>query len=91
MLAPFAAAAVRRGVHVYHLNIGQPDFETPPAVRQAIRDFAEPIIAYAPSLRRFESHHFWASMLLLVAVVAFAVVLIRTGAYIGNQVGPPIA
>src|SRR5438445_9911525 len=47
------------------------------------------IIAYAPSLRRFESHHFWASMLLLVAVVAFAVVLIRTGAYIGNQVGPP--
>jgi len=26
-LAPFADAAKKRGVHVYHLNIGQPDLE----------------------------------------------------------------
>ncbi|GAC1430415.1 MAG: pyridoxal phosphate-dependent aminotransferase [Chloroflexota bacterium] len=49
MLAPYAVAAARRGVHVYHLNIGQPDFDTPPALREAIRTFAEPTISYAPS------------------------------------------
>ncbi len=49
MLAPVAAAAVQRGLRVYHLNIGQPDFDTPPEVRAAVRDFAEATIAYAPS------------------------------------------
>jgi aspartate aminotransferase len=49
MLAPLAVAAQARGVHVYHLNIGQPDFETPAAIKQAIHAFAEPTIAYAPS------------------------------------------
>lgn len=28
-LAPLASAAKERGVHVYHLNIGQPDLPTP--------------------------------------------------------------
>ena len=28
-LAPLADAAKQRGVHVYHLNIGQPDLPTP--------------------------------------------------------------
>ena len=30
-LAPLADAAKQRGVHVFHLNIGQPDVETPQA------------------------------------------------------------
>lgn len=30
-LAPLADAAKQRGVHVYHLNIGQPDLPTPRA------------------------------------------------------------
>lgn len=30
-LAPLADAAKQRGVHVYHLNIGQPDLPTPQA------------------------------------------------------------
>ena len=49
MLAPYAVAAARRGIRVYHLNIGQPDFETPVALRRAIAEFSEPTIAYAPS------------------------------------------
>ena len=31
-LAPLAAAAKKRGTHVYHLNIGQPDLPTPQVV-----------------------------------------------------------
>lgn len=49
MLAPLAARAISRGIHVYGLNIGQPDFETPPAVLQAIHQFPERTLAYAPS------------------------------------------
>src|SRR5438552_9526415 len=48
------------------------------------------LIAYAPSLKRFESHHFWAFIVLLVAVIGFAVVLVHAGTYIGNQVGPKL-
>ena len=29
-LVPFAEAAKKKGTKVYHLNIGQPDIETPP-------------------------------------------------------------
>ena len=35
-LVPYADAAKKRGVKVYHLNIGQPDIETPPEFMQAI-------------------------------------------------------
>ena len=37
-LAPLADAAKQRGVHVYHLNIGQPDLPTPRAALDAIRN-----------------------------------------------------
>jgi hypothetical protein len=30
-LVPYAEAAKKKGIKVYHLNIGQPDIETPPA------------------------------------------------------------
>lgn len=36
-LVPFAEAARRKGVKVYHLNIGQPDIETPPPILDAVR------------------------------------------------------
>lgn len=36
-LVPFAEAAKKRGTKVYHLNIGQPDIETPPAILDAVR------------------------------------------------------
>ena len=37
-LVPYAEAAKKRGTRVYHLNIGQPDIETPPAALDAVRN-----------------------------------------------------
>jgi aspartate aminotransferase len=47
-LAPLAEAAKARGTKVYHLNIGQPDIETPEVMRRRLRD-VPPILAYTPS------------------------------------------
>ena len=46
---PYEAAAVKRGLKVRHLNIGQPDIETPRAFFDAIQSFGESVLAYAPS------------------------------------------
>ena len=48
-LVPFANAAKQRGIHVYHLNIGQPDVKTPPVFWQAIREADLEVLAYSPS------------------------------------------
>ena len=47
-LAPYADAAKSRGVSVFHLNIGQPDLETPKIMRDRLAT-VEPVIAYSPS------------------------------------------
>jgi aspartate aminotransferase len=47
-LMPLADEAKRRGVKVYHLNIGQPDLETPPAMRARLAQ-APSVLAYTPS------------------------------------------
>ena len=44
-----AAETEKRGIKIYHLNIGQPDIRTPGAFYQALKDFSEPVLAYAPS------------------------------------------
>ena len=44
-----AARAVERGIKIYHLNIGQPDIETPQAYYDALKAFAQPVLSYAPS------------------------------------------
>ena len=46
---PYAVAAKARGIKVYHLNIGHPDVQTPPAFFEAIRKFEQPVLEYAPS------------------------------------------
>ena len=46
---PFAVEAVNKGKTIYHLNIGQPDIETPPAYYEAIRNFQNPVLEYAAS------------------------------------------
>ncbi|MBQ3552338.1 MAG: pyridoxal phosphate-dependent aminotransferase [Clostridia bacterium] len=46
---PYAVDAVKRGRKIYHLNIGQPDIETPPAFFNAIRNFEQDVLEYAPS------------------------------------------
>jgi len=48
-LVPFAEAAKKRGVNVYHLNIGQPDITTPPNFWEAIRKADLDVLAYSPS------------------------------------------
>jgi hypothetical protein len=45
------------------------------------------LIAFASSLRKFESHHFWLSIILLVAVAGFGVVLYVAGLHLGNLMG----
>jgi aspartate aminotransferase len=48
-LMPLADAAALRGVHVYHLNIGQPDLETPAPMRERLRQLQDKVYAYTPS------------------------------------------
>ena len=47
--APYANEAVKNGKKLYHLNIGQPDIATPKAYFEAVKDFSQPVLAYAPS------------------------------------------
>lgn len=46
-LVPIAEQAKKEGKKVYHLNIGQPDIETPEVFLNAIRDFDENVIKYS--------------------------------------------
>lgn len=46
---PYAVAAEKRGMKIYHLNIGQPDIQTPQAFFDAVKNFKQPVLAYAPS------------------------------------------
>lgn len=48
-LVPYAEAAKKRGVKVYHLNIGQPDIKTPEVALDAIRNYDEKVVAYSHS------------------------------------------
>lgn len=46
---PYEMAAKARGRVVHHLNIGQPDVETPKEFFEAVRGYGESVLAYAPS------------------------------------------
>ena len=46
---PLAVAAEKNGKKIYHLNIGQPDLETPPAYYETIRNFNQKTLAYDAS------------------------------------------
>jgi len=48
-LVPYAEAAKKRGIKVYHLNIGQPDIETPPAILDAVRNADIKVLEYSHS------------------------------------------
>ncbi|MEJ7827591.1 MAG: pyridoxal phosphate-dependent aminotransferase [Segetibacter sp.] len=48
-LVPYAEAAKKKGIHVYHLNIGQPDIETPKMVLDAVRNSTFTILEYSHS------------------------------------------
>jgi len=48
-LVPLAEEAKKRGIHVYHLNIGQPDIETPKEMLAAVRNLSKKVIHYCHS------------------------------------------
>ncbi len=48
-LVPYAEQAKKRGVHVHHLNIGQPDIETPEVALNAIKNYGNKVIEYSHS------------------------------------------
>lgn len=48
-LVPYAEAARKKGIKVYHLNIGQPDIETPPPILDAVRNADIKVLEYSHS------------------------------------------
>jgi aspartate aminotransferase len=48
-LKPFADRAIEKGIHVYFLNIGQPDIPTPQPVWDACKNFDEEVLSYGPA------------------------------------------
>lgn len=54
-LVPFSDTAKKKGVHVFHLNIGQPDIETPKIMIDAVKNFNQPVLEYSHSAG-FESY-----------------------------------
>ena len=54
-LVPYADAAKKRGTKVYHLNIGQPDIETPQSILDAVKNTHMKVLEYSPS-PGFESY-----------------------------------
>jgi aspartate aminotransferase len=48
-LVPYAEAAKKKGIKVFHLNIGQPDIETPPAILDAVRNADIKVLEYSHS------------------------------------------
>ncbi|NCB07818.1 MAG: aminotransferase class I/II-fold pyridoxal phosphate-dependent enzyme, partial [Bacteroidia bacterium] len=65
-LVPLADKAKERGIKVFHLNIGQPDLQTPPEALAAIKNIDRKVLEYSPSegIRSFREklakyyHHF---------------------------------
>ena len=48
-LVPFADAAKKQGVKVYHLNLGQPDIKSPECALDAIRNYPAENVSYSHS------------------------------------------
>ncbi|MEM0931488.1 MAG: pyridoxal phosphate-dependent aminotransferase [Bacteroidota bacterium] len=46
-LVPYAESAKKRGIHVIHLNIGQPDVKTPKVALDAVRKSTMDVLAYS--------------------------------------------
>lgn len=48
-LVPYVNEAKKKGMKVYHLNIGQPDIKTPDGFFDVIKNFKQEVLAYAPT------------------------------------------
>lgn len=58
-LTPLSDSAKKRGIRVYHLNIGQPDLKTPPEILSSIKSFDGKTLEYAPSTGLIETREAW--------------------------------
>src|SRR5450759_4275745 len=58
-LSPLADQAKAEGVHVYHLNIGQPDLATPREFFEGVRLYDSRLVPYAPSQGLPETVEAW--------------------------------
>ncbi|MBI4991092.1 pyridoxal phosphate-dependent aminotransferase [Candidatus Gottesmanbacteria bacterium] len=58
-LVPLADDAKKRGIKVYHVNIGNPDLPTPEPILRSIKEFKEPTLEYAPSSGMFSAIKGW--------------------------------
>ena len=48
-LKPYADEALERGIHIYFLNIGQPDVPTPQPIMDAFHQYDEKVLSYGPA------------------------------------------
>ncbi|MFQ6082027.1 MAG: pyridoxal phosphate-dependent aminotransferase [Candidatus Aminicenantia bacterium] len=48
-LKPYADQAKAKGIHIYHLNIGQPDIPTPQPIINAFHNYQDEVLSYGPS------------------------------------------
>lgn len=48
-LKPYADKAIERGIHVFFINIGQPDVPTPRPIWDALKEFDEEVLSYGPA------------------------------------------
>lgn len=58
-LVPLADAAKKRGIKVYHVNIGQPDLPTPSQILETFKKFDKNTLEYAPSPGLPETRAAW--------------------------------
>lgn len=58
-LVPLADSAKKRGIKVYHVNIGQPDLPTPSPILNRIKHFKESTLEYAPSSGLIDTRAAW--------------------------------
>ena len=79
-LVPYAEAAKKKGIKVYHLNIGQPDIKTPEVALDALRNLKETVIEYSHSAGNESYRRSLAEYYKSVGIdVDFSNILITTG------------
>lgn len=93
-LMPFANEAKKAGVKIYHLNIGQPDIETPREMLDVYRQFDEKVLAYGPSqglelyrtnlVRYYQRHNIGLDVDDIIVTTAGSEAIILTMMAIGN-------
>ena len=51
---PYAEGAKKKGIKVYHLNIGNPDLEIPKQIKSEIKNYKEKVLQYTHSAGTIE-------------------------------------